>query len=103
MVVIFGASHVNVWVAFIGFFLPFVVAFTSRNAACLAFLETQDCIGHNSSSFLRRVISQKVTVVTMVTVFLGYPLPQGIAVTITPTFFHPKPQGAGWGRAYALL
>ncbi|MEY8378802.1 hypothetical protein AALD22_24180 [Lachnospiraceae bacterium 56-18] len=33
---------------------------------------------------------------TMVTVFLGYPLPQGIAVTVTPTFFHPKPQGAGW-------
>ena len=59
MVVIFGASHVNVWVAFIGFFLPLVVAFASRNAACLAFLETQDCIGHNSSSFLRRVICMR--------------------------------------------
>ena len=29
MVVIFGASHVNVWVAFIGFFLPLVMAFAS--------------------------------------------------------------------------
>ena len=42
---------------FVGFFLPLVVAFASRNAARFAFLETQDCIGHNSSSsFLRRVI-----------------------------------------------
>ena len=57
MVIVFGASHVNIWVAFIGFFLPLVMAFASRNAACLAFLETQDCIGHSQSSFLRRVIS----------------------------------------------
>ena len=56
MIVIFRAFHVDIWIAFVGFFLPFVVAFASRNAARFAFLETQDCIGHNpSSSFLRRV------------------------------------------------
>ena len=56
VIVIFRAFHVDIWIAFVGFFLPFVVAFTSRNAARFAFLETQDCIGHNpSSSFLRRV------------------------------------------------
>ena len=56
MVVIFRAFHVNIWITFIGFFFTLVVAFASRNAARFAFLETQDCIGHNpSSSFLRRV------------------------------------------------
>ena len=56
MVVIFRAFHIYIWIAFIGFFFTLVVAFASRNAARFAFLETQDCIGHNSSSsFLRRV------------------------------------------------
>ena len=34
-----------------------------------------------------------VTVVTMMTVFLGYPLTR--AATVTPPFFYPKPQGVG--------
>ena len=73
MVIILGAFHINIWVAFIGFFLPLVMAFTSRNAACLAFLETQDCIRHSQSSFLRRVSVLWVTAVTVMTVILGYP------------------------------
>ena len=57
------------------FFFTLVVEFASRNAARFAFLETQDCIGHNpSSSFLRRVTALLVTAVTVVTAILGYPL-----------------------------
>ena len=42
--------------AFVGFFLPLVVAFTSRNAARFSFLETQDCIRHRRiPPFFRRV------------------------------------------------
>ncbi|WWR17746.1 hypothetical protein V1226_14455 [Lachnospiraceae bacterium JLR.KK009] len=37
-----------------------------------------------------------MTVMTVMTVVLGYPLLPVIAVTVTPAFFHPKPQGAGW-------
>ena len=33
MVIVFRAFHIYIWVAFVGFFLPLVVAFTSRNAA----------------------------------------------------------------------
>ena len=44
MVIVFRAFHIYIWVAFVGFFLPLVVAFASRNAARFAFLETQDCI-----------------------------------------------------------
>ncbi|RBT46504.1 hypothetical protein EB20_02547 [Enterococcus hirae] len=74
VVIVFRASHVNVGVAFIGFFLPLVVAFTSRNAARFAFLETQDCVRHNSSSsFLRQVTALWVTAVTVMTAVLGYP------------------------------
>ena len=74
MVIVFRAFHIYIWVAFVGFFLPLVVAFTSRNAARFAFLETQDCVWHNpSSSFLRRVTALWVTAVTVVTAILGYP------------------------------
>ena len=120
MVIVFRAFHIYIWVAFVGFFLPLVVAFTSRNAARFAFLETQDCIGHNpSSSFLRRVTALWVTAVTVVTAVLGCPLPIAVtvtlipcmtvmtmvtvflgyslarAVTVMPPFFYPKPQGVG--------
>ena len=85
MIVIFRAFHVDIWVAFVGFFLPLVVAFASRNAARFAFLETQDCIGHNpSSSFLRRVTALWVTAVTVVTAVLGCPLPIAVTVTLIP-------------------
>ena len=85
MVIVFRAFHIYIWVAFVGFFLPLVVAFTSRNAARFAFLETQDCVWHNpSSSFLRRVTALWVTAVTAVTAVLGYPLPTAATVTLTP-------------------
>ncbi len=74
MVVIFRAFHIYIWVAFVGFFLPLVVAFTSRNAARFSFLETQDCIRHHSSSsFLRRVTALWVTAVTVVTAIWDTP------------------------------
>src|SRR5699024_8234661 len=120
MVIVFRAFHIYIWVAFVGFFLPLVVAFASRNAARFAFLETQDCIGHNpSSSFLRRVTALWVTAVTAVTAVWGCPLPiagtvtiipcmtvitmvtvflvssPARAVTVMPPFFYPKPQGVG--------
>ncbi|MFR5648471.1 MAG: hypothetical protein ACLUDM_01215 [[Eubacterium] siraeum] len=34
-----------------------------------------------------------MTVMSVVTVFLGYPRTR--AATVTPPFFYPKPQGAG--------
>jgi hypothetical protein len=34
-----------------------------------------------------------MTAMSMMTVFLGYPLAR--AVTVMPPFFYPKPQGAG--------
>lgn len=56
MVIVFRAFHIYIWVAFVGFFLPLVVAFTSRNAARFSFLETQDCIRHRRiPPFFRRV------------------------------------------------
>ena len=97
-----------------------ILRFQKRNAARFAFLETQDCIGHHSSSsFLRRVTALWVTAVTVVTAVLGCPLPIAVtvtlipcmtamsmmtvflgyplarAVTVMPPFFYPKPQGAG--------
>ncbi|MCM1225121.1 MAG: hypothetical protein NC548_62790, partial [Lachnospiraceae bacterium] len=43
--------------------------------------------------FFRRVTFFGVTVVTVMTVILGYPLAR--AVTVMPPFFYPKPQGVG--------
>lgn len=54
MVIVFRAFHIYIWVAFVGFFLPLVVAFTSRNAATVT-------------------LTPCMTVMSMMTVFLGYP------------------------------
>ncbi len=45
MIVLFGAFHINIGIALVGFFLSLVVAFASRRAARFALLEAQDCIG----------------------------------------------------------